>query len=396
MTQTLSLDRAIDAPPSLPPVARAAVGDDTAMLRAAVDAGRDLIAPDARIYWFDLTASVIVGYGALALAIALSGGGALLAGVVAILALYRAGSFIHELTHFKRAHLPGFWLGWNALVGVPLLVPSFLYEGVHTLHHARTRYGTVDDPEYLPLASMKPWSLPMFVVAALFAPIALLLRFAVVAPLSALSPALRGAVVARFSALAINPAFRRRAPEGEAAREWVALEAAASVWAIALLTLVATGIVPLRAFAIFLAVAAGVALLNQVAHAGRASVGQSRRAGDDGDGAIPRYRQRAPTGVAAVPVGAGRPALPCAAPSDPQPSLSCAGDRAPPAECSALTRLGLSPRELSRSAGPGRSADREHDGSWREARRYSSVLTSTASPTARNRKNGPQAASSGG
>ena len=58
------------------------------------------------------------------------------AALVAILALYRAGSFIHELTHIKHKDVPGFRLGWNALVGVPLLMPSFMYEGVHSLHHA--------------------------------------------------------------------------------------------------------------------------------------------------------------------------------------------------------------------------------------------------------------------
>ena len=85
-------------------------------------------------------------------------------GLVSALALYRALLFIHELTHIHATALPGFRLGWNLLVGIPMLTPSFMYEGVHTLHHARTRYGTAEDPEYLPLALMKPWSLPLFVM----------------------------------------------------------------------------------------------------------------------------------------------------------------------------------------------------------------------------------------
>ena len=64
----------------------------------------------------------------------------------------------------KHSALPRFRGGWNALVGVPMLTPSFMYEGVHNLHHAKTRYGTSEDPEYLPLALMKPWTLPAFVV----------------------------------------------------------------------------------------------------------------------------------------------------------------------------------------------------------------------------------------
>jgi fatty acid desaturase len=185
-------------------------------------------------------------------------------GLVAVLALYRAGSFIHELTHIKKGAIQGFRFTWNLVVGVPLLVPSFLYEGVHNQHHAKRYYGTVDDPEYLPLALMKPWTLPVFLIAAALAPVGMLIRFAILAPLSMLFPRLRALVVGRYSGLQINPKFVRPKPEGEFARDWAWQEAAESVWAIALLVMVATGIVPLKAFLIFLAVAAGVMFLNQV------------------------------------------------------------------------------------------------------------------------------------
>ena len=109
--------------------------------------------------------------------------------MVAALALYRAESFIHELTHIKHAAVPGFRLGWNLLVGIPLLTPSFMYEGVHNLHHARTRYGTAEDPEYLPLALMKWWTLPVFILVSALAPVALLVRYAVLTPLSVVDPA---------------------------------------------------------------------------------------------------------------------------------------------------------------------------------------------------------------
>ncbi|HVJ00217.1 MAG TPA: fatty acid desaturase [Sphingomonas sp.] len=243
---------------------RARIEDDKAMLRAAAELTRDLNAPRPGIYWADLLASVTVGYAALAGALTLSGGWAIAAGAVAVLALYRALSFIHELTHLKHAAMPGFRLGWNLLVGIPILTPSFMYEGVHNLHHAKTRYGTVEDPEYLPLALMKPWTLPAFIVIAALAPVGFLIRYAILTPLSLVVPGLRKTVVERYSALTINPRFRRRAPEGEAKRLWHRIEAAASLWAITLLALVATGVIPIRAFAILLAVSSGVAVLNQV------------------------------------------------------------------------------------------------------------------------------------
>ena len=263
MSNTVTLERNLPAPATARDAVRA--GDDKAMLKAAADLTRDLNSPSAAIYWSDLLGSALAGYGALAAAMLLASTPlALLAGLVAILALYRAGSFIHELTHLKPRAIPGFRRVWNLIVGIPLLIPSFMYEGVHNQHHAKRYYGTANDPEYLPLALMHPWTLPVFLVAALLAPIGLLIRFAILAPLSLLSPKLRETVVAKYSGLQINPRFRRPKPEGEFARDWTLLEAACSIWAIALIVLTATGIVHLRDFLIFIGVASGVMFLNQV------------------------------------------------------------------------------------------------------------------------------------
>lgn len=247
------------APPRLP------IADDKAMLRAAAELTRDLVQPRPAIYWVDMLASAAVGYGAFALAattasVPLAVG----AGVVAVLALYRALLFIHEVSHVKHAALPGFRLGWNAVVGVPLLTPSFMYEGVHNLHHARTRYGTSDDPEYLPLALMKPWTLPTFVMISALAPVGFLIRFGILSPVSLVVPGLRRVVIERFSALAINPAFRRRVPEDEALASFNRIDCAASLWAVSVLAGVATGVISLHVFLVALAIVAAVAVLNQV------------------------------------------------------------------------------------------------------------------------------------
>jgi len=248
-----------------PQPAMARANDDTAMLKAAASLTRDLNAPKDAIYWSDMLGSALLGYAALFAAMIVHPGWlALGCGLVAILSLYRAGSFIHELTHIKKGAVKGFRFTWNLLVGVPLLVPSFMYEGVHNQHHAKRYYGTVDDPEYLPLALMHPWTLPLFLIVAALAPIGMLIRFGILAPLSMLSPRLRTAVVGRYSGLQINPKFVRPKPEGEFARDWAWQEAACSIWAIALIVMVATGVIPLRDFLIFLAISAGVMFLNQV------------------------------------------------------------------------------------------------------------------------------------
>src|SRR5438046_785511 len=261
MNDTASLER-IDAAAR---EQRTPVNDDVAMLKAAASLTRDLNAPRDAIYWADMLGSALLGYAALFAAMGVRPVWlALGCGLIAILALYRAGSFIHELTHIKKGAVRGFRFTWNLIVGIPLMIPSFMYEGVHNQHHAKRYYGTVDDPEYLPLALMHPWTLPLFLVVAALAPVGLLIRFAILAPLSLLSRKLRTLVVGRYSGLQINPRFVRPAPEGEFARDWAWQETACSVWAITLLALAVTGVVPLRDFLISLAVASGVMFLNQV------------------------------------------------------------------------------------------------------------------------------------
>ncbi len=259
--------------PSAPQLVRTApdsdrgarIADDMAMIRAAAELTRDLNAPSKAIYWSDFLGSAVVGYGALALAI-LTPSTAVLVGavIVAVLALYRAALFIHELTHVRLAALPGFWTAWNAIIGVPLLVPSFMYEGLHNQHHARTRYGTDEDPEYLPLALMKWWSVPAFVAVSALGPVGLLLRYGVLGPLSAIIPPLRTVVWERYSGLVINPAYRRRPADDSVRGKWLVLEAAASLWAMAVIAGVATGIIPLKAFLIVIGVLSAILVLNQV------------------------------------------------------------------------------------------------------------------------------------
>ena len=243
MTAEITVHQTIDPARTDPraPAARATrvqfmAEDDKAMLRAARDLTKGLGDAKPGIYWPDMLLSAGVGYAGFAVAIlSTSLPVQIAAGLIGALAMYRAMMFIHELTHIHRDALPGFRTGWNLIVGIPLLTPSFMYEGVHTIHHKRTQYGTVEDPEYLPLALMKPWSLPLFVIVACFAPVALIVRAAVLVPVGAIVPAVRTYVWERFSALSINPEFRRRAPEGDLVGRVRWQEAGVFVWSWALI-----------------------------------------------------------------------------------------------------------------------------------------------------------------
>ena len=108
----------------------------------------DLHAPNGRIFWSDLLASAAIGWAAFAVALAAAPWTPLMfvAGAISGFALYRGLCFTHELTHMRKRSVPGFETAWNVLFGMPLLLPSFTYMGVHQLHHGLTTYGTKADP----------------------------------------------------------------------------------------------------------------------------------------------------------------------------------------------------------------------------------------------------------
>jgi fatty acid desaturase len=217
--------------------------------------------PVPAVYWLDLLVSAAVGWTMLALAVVTQGwqrAGFLL---IVVFALYRAVLFIHEITHRAGRDVPAFTLAWNALVGVPLLIPSFLYEGVHTDHHRQSCYGTEADPEYVPFGRRPPGLIIGSALASLLAPVALALRFGILAPVSWVVPALRRSVTERCSALAINPRYVRRVPIGLAGR---VQEAAAFAAAWTSVGLWRVGLLPGAALFCWFLASAAVSGINSV------------------------------------------------------------------------------------------------------------------------------------
>jgi fatty acid desaturase len=226
---------------------------------------RDLFLPRAAVYWSDLLGSAALGWGAFVLAVrapAWSFEHAALS-VVGALALYRAVLFTHELTHAAKSALPGFPAAWDALIGVPLMLPSFMYQEVHTLHHRRSVYGTVGDPEYLPFGVGPRRRIVRYLLEPLLLPAFLFVRYALLAPLSALlGGRLRALTVRAASSLAINYAFRRESPPVWLRRRWIVTETAACLGAWAVVASIATGALPLAVATQWYGTTAAVGFVN--------------------------------------------------------------------------------------------------------------------------------------
>jgi fatty acid desaturase len=254
----------LTATPQRAPARTVLPSSNTELVRLAYRLTSDLSKPNAAIYWTDLLLSAALGYGGLALwyvyGMTFVG---LAAVLVSALALYRCVLFIHELTHLRRRTPRFFWTAWHVLVGVPMLLPSFLYEGVHNLHHAKEYYGTENDPEYLQFTRGPRRNIAYMLPISASEPLMLVVRFLFVIPIAVVVPAIRGYVLERMSAMMMNPRFRRKQPPPYRTA-WLVLEGVTSVYAWAILILVLAGVVPFTLVLMWLAVWSAISVINIV------------------------------------------------------------------------------------------------------------------------------------
>lgn len=226
------------------------------------DLVRDLHRPEPAIFWTDLLATSVAGWACFTAAVVLRpfSPAMLACALAAALALYRALCFLHEIAHQNRRTLPGFETAWNVLAGYPLLMPSFVYAGVHQSHHKLTSYGTSQDPEYLPFAQNCKMAV-VFALEGFFIPVVLLIRFLLLTPAGFLSPRLERWLAVHLSSLTMNVKYRR-----EATRELIRKVRRQSgivflAWT-ALVMSAAYGWLPWRVFPIWFAVTGLASLIN--------------------------------------------------------------------------------------------------------------------------------------
>jgi fatty acid desaturase len=222
----------------------------------------DLHTPRPAIYWTDLLLSAGVGWTAFGIAFAAKpfSPAMLAAVVVAVLALYRGLCFLHEISHMKQSALRGFETAWNMLLGVPMLMPSLVYVGVHQNHHKLSTYGTSQDPEYLPFSG-KRLMIALFSLQSFLIPVLLMIRFVVLAPFSLLFPRLHRWLGIRFSALCMNSQYRREVTDSLSRKmaRWEGVTL--GVWG-GLIALAILGVIPWRFFGLWAAVIALASFLN--------------------------------------------------------------------------------------------------------------------------------------
>lgn len=235
-------------------------------LREAHHLVRDLMTPNPWIYWSDFLFHITLGWATYftALFSPLFSLWQLGSFAVAVLALYRSAIFVHELAHLKKGTFQNFRLVWNIICGVPFMIPSFTYDGVHNDHHKPDVYGTSADGEYLPFATRKPAEMVVYVLLSFLIPIALAARFVLLTPVSYLIPPLRKIVWERASSLTIDPAYRRAPDAIRNDLNWQQQELGACLFGCSVIALVWFGVFPVAVLVLWYLIAVTIFILNSL------------------------------------------------------------------------------------------------------------------------------------
>jgi fatty acid desaturase len=180
----------------------------------------DFFRPNPWIYWTDFLASWSVGIACYGLVLhpgAVTANAAwhwpisIVCFIISALLIYRCSLFIHELVHIRADEFKAFRFVWNLLCGIPFLIPTFVYY-THIDHHRRKHYGTKEDGEYIPLATMPTREILVYLSQILVIPILAIFRWGVLTPLTWVSPRVRNWVHIHASSMVMDPKYMRPLP----------------------------------------------------------------------------------------------------------------------------------------------------------------------------------------
>lgn len=205
------------------------------------------IKPNPFIYWIDFLVTILFSWLFFCLAYILQEGGdaygsQYLLVFASSIFFYRAIAFTHELVHLRKGAVPGFFIAWHILCGIPLLAPNFLYRAIHVAHHSKKNYGKESDGEYIGFGIRSRWLIIGHFFYNLLIPILSIFRFMIIAPLSLVNKKFRAFVMSKMSFMGLKFSFSRAIPEKKGERlEWYLIEFSCCLFIWLIFGLVALG-----------------------------------------------------------------------------------------------------------------------------------------------------------
>jgi len=185
---------------------------------------------------------------------------------LAVFWLSRGTSLMHEISHLKQTEMTAYKAAYNLLFGVVTLTPSTFYTWLHRDHHSQQKYGTQQDPEYVPnITSTGTVRYALgYSVKILAMPVCVFMRF-LLAPLTFIHPAVRNLVLTRCSSMTVHWGYVRDLKHFNA-RPFVAMEMLCFLRAAGIPAMLFMGLAPWERVPMMYLLAVGGIAVNQLRH----------------------------------------------------------------------------------------------------------------------------------
>ena len=235
-------------------------------IREAREMVKDLMMPNAFIYWVDFLFHITLGWCSFFFCFK-SNSFSLNQWIflfVSIFSFFRAVIFIHEITHLRKGTFRFFRLVWNLLCGFPLMIPSFLYQGVHNDHHNINLYGTDNDGEYFSFVHEGRFKIILFILVSLCVPFFFFVRFVFLTPLSYCHESIRSLVLEKISSFLTDLSYKRTRSSLNSIPTWQAQEVAACFYGWIFLLLIMQRVLPYNVLGLWFTTLGAVFFVNSL------------------------------------------------------------------------------------------------------------------------------------
>lgn len=128
---------------------------------------------------------------------------------IASIFTYHSIAFMHEFVHSKDTDFKVLTPLWHFFVGIPFLVPLFLYRQIHLTHHSKKYYSTTMDAEYLPFGLSRV-SIILQLLFNFVVPFLVVFRFLLMTPATYLNKNIKLLIENKLSFIGFKYSFDRK------------------------------------------------------------------------------------------------------------------------------------------------------------------------------------------
>lgn len=241
---------------------KAEINNEREQIRAILVQLKPFFAINKTHFYVDLILSALVAWLPLAAIQVFSTDTALtiVLAIISYIGFYRGLAFIHETVHFYKK-IPGLKEIYNVFFGFPIRAPLFVHTP-HKFHHLPNTFATPQDPEYAYLKGSGTFSLFKPILAGIFFPLFLAIRFGVISTFSWVLPKKwRVALYQRASTIIVNPKYVRPYTDEELKQAQIE-ELGCALYFNAFLALIIAGVISMKLVMIMYAIMAIGSFIN--------------------------------------------------------------------------------------------------------------------------------------